>query len=38
MLGLKQNKSQLALILLNNPSLDLDTVDGGGRYLEDIAW
>ena len=38
MLSLKQHKSQLAVILLNNPSLDLDTVDGGGRHLEDIAW
>ena len=38
MLSLKQHKSQLAVILLNNPSLDLDTVDGDGRHLEDIAW
>ena len=38
MLGLKQNNSQVVAILLNNPSLDLDTVDGDGRHLEDFAW
>ena len=34
---LKQNKTDLALTLLNNPAVDLDTVDRDGNHLESLA-
>ena len=34
---LRQNKTDMALVLLNNPAVDLDTVDSDGNHLEDLA-
>ena len=34
---LKDCKTEIAGILLNNPKVDLDIVDSNGRHLEDIA-
>ena len=34
---LRQNKTDMALILLNNPAVDLDTVDRDGSHLERLA-
>ena len=34
---LKNNKIEMARCLINTPGVDLDTVDGDGRYLESIA-
>ena len=33
----KDCNTEMARILLNNPKVDLDTVDCDGRHLEDIA-
>ena len=33
----KDCNTEIARILLNNPEVDLDTVDCHGRHLEDIA-
>ena len=37
MFCLKTNRITMATTLLANKSVDLDTVDSGGRHLEDIA-
>ena len=37
MFCLKTNKITMATTLLNNTSVDLDTVDSEGRHLEEIA-
>ena len=34
---IKNNKTEMVQILLNNPRVDLDTVDRKGKYLENIA-
>ena len=34
---IKYRPSAMVTTLLSNPSLDLDTVDSDGLYLEDIA-
>ena len=34
---LKDCKTEIAGILLNNPKVNLDIVDSNGRHLEDIA-
>ena len=37
MLAMKEGKTEMVKILLDNPRVDLDTVDGQGRFLENIA-
>ena len=36
-LAMKMGKTEMVKILLNNPRVDLDTVDREGRFLENIA-